>query len=58
MKGSFYLIAIDGVTASGYVLAFAGIFGGQWKYLWTGVCLIAIMFLVGRMLIKKKSHAG
>lgn len=51
-------IPILGVTASGYVLAFAGIFGGQWKYLWTGVCLISIMFLVGRMLVKKKSHAG
>lgn len=45
-------------TACGYVLAFAGIFGGEWKYLWTGTCIIIITILLGRFALnKKKSHA-
>lgn len=51
-------VPVLGVTGCGYVLVFAGIFGGQWKYLWTGLCLIAVMFLVGRILVKNKSHAS
>jgi uncharacterized membrane protein YdjX (TVP38/TMEM64 family) len=46
-------------TASGYVLAFAGIFGGEWKYLWTGACIIAVTILLGRFAIKRKHrHAN
>lgn len=45
-------------TACGYVLAFAGIFGGEWKYLWTGACMIVITILLGRFALKnKKAHA-
>ena len=41
-------------TACGYVLAFAGIFGGGWKYLWTGTCIIIITILLGRFALKYK----
>ncbi len=41
------------VTAGGYVLAFAGIFGGGWKYLWMGVSVIVALAVVARMVAKK-----
>ena len=45
-------------TACGYVLAFAGIFGGEWKYLWTGCCIIIVTILLGRLALKRKGkHA-
>lgn len=50
----FISIPILTITASGYVLAFAGIFGGEWKYLWTGACLIAVTLLLGRFILKRK----
>jgi len=50
-------IPIIGVTACGYVLTFAGIFSGDWTYLWIGICLIVIMILLGRMALKSKDNA-
>jgi len=41
-------------TACGYVLAFAGIFGGGWKYLWTGSCIIIVSILLGRFFLNRK----
>ena len=45
-------------TACGYVLAFAGIFGGQWIYLWTGACIIAVSILLGRFVVKYKRKSA
>ena len=53
----FLSVPIIGVTACGYVLAFAGIFGGNWQYLWIGSCLIIIMLVLGRMCLKKNRNA-
>jgi len=50
-------VPIIGVTACGYVLTFAGIFSGDWTYLWIGICLIIIMILVGKMVLKSKKNA-
>jgi len=47
-------LPVLGFTACGYVLAFAGIFGGEWKYIWTGACIIAISLLLGRFAMKRK----
>lgn len=43
-------------TACGYVLAFAGIFGGEWKYLWTGSCIIAVTIILGRFVLKRRAR--
>lgn len=43
-------------TACGYVLAFAGIFGGEWKYLWTGTCIIAVTIILGRFVLKRRGR--
>lgn len=52
-------VPIISITACGYVLAFAGLFGGEWKYLWSGGCIIAITIIIGRFAIKKKkAHAN
>ena len=62
MKFPIYLavsLPILSFTACGYVLAFAGIFGGEWKYLWTGTCIIAVTLLLGRFALKRKrNHAN
>ena len=50
-------VPIIGVTACGYVLTFAGIFGGDWTYLWMGICLIVIMIIIGKMTLKSKKDA-
>ena len=42
----------------GYVLAFAGIFGGEWKYLWTGASIIAVMILLGKFALKRKRQSA
>ena len=58
---SYLLISVPiiSITACGYVLAFAGLFGGEWKYLWSGGCIIAITIIIGRFAIKKKkAHAN
>jgi len=58
---SYLLISVPiiSITACGYVLAFAGLFGGEWKYLWSGGCIIAISVIIGRLVIKKKrAHAN
>jgi uncharacterized membrane protein YdjX (TVP38/TMEM64 family) len=45
-------------TGCGYVLAFAGIFGGEWKYLWTGACIIGVTVLLGRFVLKRKGKSA
>ncbi len=50
-------VPIIGVTSCGYVLAFAGIFSGDWQYLWIGSCLIGIMLILGKMSLKKHRNA-
>ena len=57
MQFSLYLtisLPILAFTACGYVLAFAGIFGGEWKYLWTGASIITVMILLGRFALKRR----
>jgi uncharacterized membrane protein YdjX (TVP38/TMEM64 family) len=52
-------IPVLAFTGCGYVLAFAGIFGGNWAYLWGGTSMIVIMLLLGRLFLKrKKAHAN
>ena len=61
MRFSSYLlisIPVLAFSACGYVLAFAGIFGGEWKYLWTGTCLIAVTILLGRFVLKRKTKSA
>tara|TARA_Y100000588_G_scaffold373169_1_gene446639 strand:- start:1416 stop:2102 length:687 start_codon:yes stop_codon:yes gene_type:complete len=41
------------ITAGGYVLTFAGIFGGDWQYVWMGASVIAVISLIGKLLVKK-----
>lgn len=41
------------ITAGGYVLTFAGIFGGDWQYVWMGASAVAVITLIGRLLVKK-----
>lgn len=45
-------------TGCGYVLAFAGIFGGEWKYVWTGACIIGVTVLLGRFVLKRKGKSA
>lgn len=61
MRFSPYLyisLPVLAFTACGYVLAFAGIFGGEWKYLWTGACIIAVTILLGRFVIKHRGKGA
>ena len=52
-------IPVLAFTGCGYVLAFAGIFGGNWAYLWGGTSMIVVMLLLGRLFLKrKKDHAN
>jgi len=51
-------IPVLAFTGCGYVLAFAGIFGGNWVYLWGGISMIVVMFLLARLILKKKDHAN
>jgi uncharacterized membrane protein YdjX (TVP38/TMEM64 family) len=46
-------------TVGGYVLTFAGIFGGDWHYVWLGVSVVVIITLLGRLLANqgKKSSS-
>ena len=41
-------------TAGGYVLTFAGIFGGDWRYVWLGVSIVVVITLLGRLLTKRE----
>tara|TARA_B100000676_G_C18058143_1_gene835873 strand:- start:666 stop:1343 length:678 start_codon:yes stop_codon:yes gene_type:complete len=50
-------IPVLAFTGCGYVLAFAGIFGGNWAYLYGGASMIVVMFLLGRLFLKRKKHA-
>lgn len=61
MPFSTYLlvsIPVLAFTGCGYVLAFAGIFGGNWAYLWGGTSMVVVMFLLGRLFLKRKKHAN
>ena len=51
-------IPVLAFTGCGYVLAFAGIFGGNWAYLWGGASMIVVMFLLGRLFLKRKKDAN
>ena len=42
------------VTAGGYVLIFAGIFGGGWKYFGMGLSVIVVLAVVARMVSREK----
>ncbi len=51
-------VPILGITGCGYVLSFAGIFSGDWKYLWIGICLIGITFVIGKLVHKRNKDAN
>ena len=57
---SYLLVSIPiiCITGCGYILAFAGIFGGNWTYSWAGLSLIIIMVIIGRILLKGKRNAN
>ena len=54
----FVSIPVLAFTGCGYVLAFAGIFGGDWAYLWGGASMVVVMFLLGRLFLKRKKNAN
>ncbi len=45
------------VTAGGYVLAFAGIFSGDWAYAWMGISVIVALAVAARMVTSKGTKA-
>ena len=51
-------LPIVAITDCGFVLASAGIVGGNWKYIWGGVSILIIVILIGRTLSKTKKHAN
>ena len=55
----YFLIStpVLAVTVGGYVLTFAGIFGGGWQYVWMGVSIIVVITVVGKMVVKKGRKA-
>ncbi len=65
--GSYLVLSVPilSVTACGYVLIFAGFFGGEqveesaerWAYALGGVALVVAMTLLGRRLTGKNKHA-
>ena len=60
MSFSTYLLVsvpVLAFTGCGYVLAFAGIFGGNWAYVWGGASMIVVMFLLGKLYLKRKENA-
>jgi glucose dehydrogenase len=58
MKYLYISTPIISITDCGFVLASAGIFGGSWKYIWSGISILIAMILVGRILSKRKKHAN
>ena len=69
MPFNFYLlisIPILSITSCGYVLIFAGVFGGEsveesaerWAYVLGGVGLVVAMTLLARLILRKKAHAN
>ena len=58
MKYFYISTPIISITDCGFVLASAGIFGGSWKYIWSGISILIAMILVGRILSKRKKHAN
>jgi uncharacterized membrane protein YdjX (TVP38/TMEM64 family) len=65
---SYLLISLPilSITSCGYVLVFAGIFGGEkleesaerWAYTIGGITLVIAMTLLGRLILGKKAHAN
>jgi len=65
---SYLLISLPilSLTSCGYVLIFAGVFGGEkveesaerWAYALGGVGLVVAMTLLGRIILRKKAHAN
>ena len=57
---SYLLLSVSVLSATtcGYVLAFAGIFSEDWKYLWLGFSMIVIMLLLGKFILKRSSNAN
>ena len=51
----YFLIStpVLAVTVGGYVLTFAGIFGGGWKYVWMGLSIIVLISVAGKMMVRK-----
>jgi uncharacterized membrane protein YdjX (TVP38/TMEM64 family) len=65
---SYLLISLPilSITSCGYVLIFAGFFGGEkveqsaerWGYALAGASLVVAMTLLGRLILRKKTHAN
>ena len=59
-------LPILSLTSCGYVLIFAGVFGGEkveesaerWAYALGGLGLVVAMTLLGRIILRKKAHAN
>ena len=51
----YFLISTSvlAVTVGGYVLTFAGIFGGGWEYVWMGLSIIMVITVAGKMVVTK-----
>ena len=53
----YLLVSVPIVTISdcGFILASAGIFGSDWKYIWSGLSILIIIAVVGKLLTTKKN---
>ena len=50
-------VPIITITDCGFILASAGIFGGGWKYIWSGISILIVIIVAGRLLASQKKHA-
>ncbi len=48
-------IPIISITDCGFILASAGIFGGNWKYIWGGISILVILVIFSNMISKKRN---
>jgi len=57
--GKYLLVSVPiiSITDCGFILASAGIFGGGWKYIWTGISILIIMVIGGRVISAKTTRA-
>ena len=51
-------VPIIAITDCGFILASAGIFGGGWKYIWSGISILVVIIITGRLIAGKKKHAN
>ena len=51
-------VPIITITDCGFILASAGIFGGSWKYIWSGISLLIVIIVAGRLLASQRKHAN